>query len=41
MSSGDMMMNAKVKFAGSAKSFDATRAERVGAGFFSTVGAPG
>jgi putative ABC transport system permease protein len=40
MSSGDMMMNAKVEFAGSAKSFGAMRAERVGAGFFRTVGAP-
>lgn len=40
MSSGDMMMNAKVEFAGSARSFGAMRAERVGAGFFGTVGAP-
>lgn len=40
MSSGEMMMNAKVEFAGSAKSFGATRADRVGEGFFRTVGAP-
>jgi hypothetical protein len=39
MSSGEMMMSAKVEFAGSARSFGAMRADRVGAGFFQTVGA--
>jgi predicted permease len=39
MSSGEMMMNAKVEFAGSARSFGATRADRVGEGFFRSIGA--
>jgi hypothetical protein len=39
MSSGEMMMNAKVEFSGGARSFGAMRADRVGEGFFSTIGA--
>ena len=39
MSSGEMMINAKVEFAGAARSFGAMRADRVGEGFFSTIGA--
>jgi predicted permease len=39
MSSGETMMNAKVEFAGGARSFGAMRADRVGEGFFSTIGA--
>lgn len=40
MSGGDLMVNAKVEFAGSARSFGSMRADRIGSGFFRTLGAP-
>jgi predicted permease len=40
MSNSEALLSAKVDFVGGAKSLGATRADRVGAGFFETVGIP-